>query len=64
MVGLMRTEKYTFYRTDVEGPVTRAKLLDKFIERTSPPDNTFVEMLTVDVMTGGRIECVFNLFGV
>lgn len=64
MVGLMRTEEHTFYGGEFDGPVTKAKLLDEFIERTVPPNNTFVELLTVNVMNDGRIECVFNLFDI
>jgi len=64
MVGNFRTEERAFYKSDFEGPVTRAKLLVRFIEITKPPDNTFVELLTVSVMDDGRIECVFNLFDI
>ena len=62
MGGLMRTEKYTVYPSQIKGPITKAKLLDRFIEYTKPPDNCFVELLTTTIMEGGRIEVTFNLF--
>ena len=62
MAGMMRTEEFSVYASQIKGPVTKLKLLNRFIEITQPPDNCFIEQMTTTVMPDGRIECVFNVF--